>query len=375
MNNTICPAPWVAMAIRPDGVVIPCCSFLPSNKFKENSTVNHTFLHNRIWENIRTDMQEGIAVDGCINCYQTEQHGGISDRQVLLDWFGQPDKIELTFLELAFDNICNLACVGCEASFSSKWASEDLKFNRTVDIKALVTHKLNFGNIDLSKLTVLKLVGGEPLANQTKMISVLEKTNLSNLTLTITTNGTILVNERLRRLIERCKTVHFYISIDGSSSVNEWCRWPTQHRQVETNIEVYRQWWKDYDNIILMSHTVINAYNIWDLGTFIDTTKEKFPGWRFNFDWVTIPQWQDISGISDEYKEELITQLLAWNSTIKESDINGNNPFLISIERINSKTVSNWDQFIQESMKLASERKLDLIAMVPSLKGKTLKYG
>jgi hypothetical protein len=124
-----------------------------------------------------------------------------------------------------------------------------------------------------------------------------------------------------------------------------------------------------------MSHTVINAYNIWDLGTFIDTTKEKFPGWRFNFDWVTIPQWQDISGISDEYKEELITQLLAWNSTIKESDINGNNPFLISIERINSKTVSNWDQFIQESMKLASERKLDLIAMVPSLKGKTLKYG
>jgi len=369
-NSTICPAAWVAAAVQPSGVVVPCCGFIPDEKFKEGSTLNKDFLNNDLREKMRNSMLNSNSVSGCQNCYKNESLGTKSMRQGLIKWFGTPNQVQLRFLEITFSNKCNLACVSCDAINSSKWAAEDAKHNRVTGVKFLKPNNLNLEHVDLSELTVLKLIGGEPLLEQKKFIEVLEKLNLSNLTLTLTTNGTIALNDKLADLIVQCKAVHLYISIDGIRPVNEWYRWPTNHTTVENNIKTYLNWATNHPNIQIASHTVINVYNIWTLGDFISNMIALDAGWIFDFDFIDEPNWQSISNIPEIFKNDLIEKLLYWSQNIFGNWNNNQNPFLDSIKQLQSQGRTPWKETIYRSLKLANERNLNLFDHVPALEDK-----
>ena len=368
-NSTLCPAMWIAAAVTPDSVVIPCCTFTPDTDFKTTSIVNTDFIHSKIWETARNTMLKGEKVSGCENCYKKEDIGITSGRQIFIEWFGTPKTVGLEFLEISVNNKCNLACVGCNSNFSSKWASEDAKQNK-LNIKFLKNTGIDFDTLDLSNLKVLKLLGGEPLIEQRKYIDILKKINRKNLTLTLTTNGTFLLNDELKSLIEECKEVHFFISIDGIKEVNEWYRWPTDHDIVLKNIEWYQNWSKQNSNIIIIGHTVINAYNIWTLGDFVTNMNTRFPGWMFDFDWLTGPAWHSISVIPEQYKKELELKLIEWNNHISGIYINNNNPFTGSIGHLYQHNNSSWEEFKFKSLELSKNRKLDFYNLIPMLKDK-----
>lgn len=78
---------------------------------------------------------------GCEYCKNVEDHGGTSDRQLWLsrlhgankippELFDQPRATHVTptILEVYFNKTCNLSCVYCHPSVSSKWNEEVSKF-------------------------------------------------------------------------------------------------------------------------------------------------------------------------------------------------------------------------------------------------------
>jgi len=381
VSETMCILPWDSAAIRPFSTALPCCRFnLPNQiKFADESNVNNDFRNSSTWVKTRESMLAGEKVASCIKCYREEESGAESMRTLNLKNYREKhhniipitaEILPLRFLEIAFSNLCNLACVSCSSSYSSKWATEDYKHGRLLlNQKSLVQHNNDLGDIDLSHLTLIKIIGGEPFMDQDRFITLLKRLNLKNLAIRISTNGTVMPNEELKSLLDKCEHVVLDVSLDGFESVNEWYRWPTKWHEVVANMNQYTAWWGEKTNVLLQIHTVINAYNIWTLNKTVQFMINNYPAWVIDSDWIVVPAWQSLSVIPIEYKKLLSEKMIVWNDTIKPNVRFGKaNPFKVSIDRLKDGTSSNWEEFKSRSLVLASERKLDLFAMVPDLK-------
>jgi hypothetical protein len=376
MNPSSCSYPWKAMAIRPNGLVIPCCRF--------NQSSMDTFIdsgdnlrNSDIWKTIRTDMLAGKLIDNCKKCYDEEYAGMKSMRQLdSVDFIPVDNRaMPIENLEIAFSNLCNLACVHCSSSYSTKWYSEDVSAGR-VNKTGIVKHSTNFKDWDLSKVTRLKIIGGEPMMEQDKFIELMSPMNLKNITLEINTNGTILPKEQLKSYISKCKRVYFCVSLDGLSTVNDWYRWPSKFDEIVNNMKTYSEWWGAPSNanmlehsIQLIIHHVGNAISISDLPEFINYVETNLPAWRLNWDWIAYPQWQTIQSLPEEYKQKLITKFKECALTYKLVSSKSINPYLIAIHHLKKSSLVTWEDVKKNITAISIERNLDFLSMVPKLKG------
>jgi sulfatase maturation enzyme AslB (radical SAM superfamily) len=372
-NDSICMLAWDSVAIRPFSTAMPCCRFRPVDrvKFKEESNVHMDFRNSDSWRNLRQNMLAGIKVPECSQCYRDEASGSGTPRtqETRKIWPTTTDVHKLRFLEIAFSNLCNLACVSCNSSFSSTWGVEDHKKGRLDKPKVLVEHNSNLDSLDLSELKVLKIIGGEPFMDQDRFINLLERLDLSKIKLLVSTNGTVLPNEKLKSLIDKCNELVLEVSLDGVGTVNEWYRWPTKMNKIEEVMDQYQEWWGLKPKFQLRTHSVVHAYNIWNLDELVKYMINRYPTWKTDFDWIQNPAWQAICIIPNEHKEELKKKLTYWNDTIKGNWVYyKESPFLVSIDRLDDTERSSWKVFKENSLLLAEERNLNLLELVPILK-------
>ena len=367
LNNSICAYPWRAAAIRPNGATIPCCRY-------PNLTDSDIFVdspdprNSEHWQQLREDMLAGKSIDGCKSCYQDEANGLESMRQFSLKEF-IPIKNEvqpLEKLEVALSNLCNLACAHCSSYFSTKWYSEDVRAGR-IKKTGVIENNFSFDHWDLSKLTELKIIGGEPFMEQKRFISLLKNLNLSNISLQICTNGTMLPNNELKLLIESCKNVYLCVSLDGLGTTNDWYRWPGKSTEVIDNMKTYESWWSEYKNVFPIVHHVVNAINIFELEDFVKFMSTDFPRWWIEWDWIRWPHWQELSVLPMTVKLDLITKFKNLDLSYVEHELRSN-PYKVSIDRLQETPNSSWDTLKDEVMKLSQERNLDFLNMVSTYK-------
>ena len=347
MSDTLCAYPWPGSAVRPDGTILPCCKFIHNKEF--GSITDQDPRNSSTWTELRQQMLAGNKINNCKTCYRDEASGVESLRQQSLKFY-QPTDIEpqpLKQLEVSFDNLCNLACVMCSEEFSTKWQTEKFT-HRNLVAKGITAHGFDYTSWDLTKVTHLKIIGGEPMMSQEKFIKLLRQFDLAQLEVAVTTNGTLLPNPDLKILLERCKSVSYKVSLDGVGEVNDWIRWPSKFSIIENNINTLEQWWAD-TAINLQFHTVIGIYNINHLQSLVDFVLNK-PQWSITWNWVTTPAWQSISVLID--KEDLRIQLQELGS-IYDLDPN---PFYISIDRLYDIPQSDWATAVKETQRLISER-------------------
>jgi MoaA/NifB/PqqE/SkfB family radical SAM enzyme len=364
MNKTLCAYPWRSAAIRPNGLTIPCCRY-PHIDEKESFVDNAMVRNTPHWVSIRDSMLKGDKVNGCHSCYQDESNGLTSMRQHSLTKF-VPIKNEIgpiEQLEVSFSNVCNLACVHCGSFFSSKWYAEDVKAGR-VKKSGVLENSFSFDLWDMSHITELKIIGGEPFMEQPQFINLLKNLDLSKVSIQICTNGTIMPNKELKELIEKCKNVYLCVSLDGIGSTNDWYRWPSKFDKVVDTMLQYEEWWQEFENIQFIVHHVINAVNVLELKNFVDYMQDVFPTWKVEWDWIRWPDWQQLSILPPALKRSLIDQF--------EKEIFGSdkipNPYKITIERMNEKTDLHFDILEHNVVSISQERNLDYQSMLPLTK-------
>ena len=127
---------------------------------------------------------------GCEYCRDIEQVGGQSDRLMQLNRLHGIDKVppELledalathvtpTTLEVWFNNTCNMTCLYCKPSFSSKWANETKKFgsfsrgnftikddtNKNPHYDRMIKDLFIYLENNSSTIRHFQILGGEPL--------------------------------------------------------------------------------------------------------------------------------------------------------------------------------------------------------------------
>ena len=264
-NETVCSAFWHHTNIRGGDRIFPCCRYKqPVDVFTGNVS---SILHTPVYNNLRTNSLNGIRNENCSKCYLEESLGRTSLRQQFNQQY-DCKSVELKYLEIGFDNICNLTCDGCWGEWSSAWA---IKENPETSKKVLITRTPKITDIPNS-LEKIVFLGGEPLmtSRHSKFLSALD--NLNEISVIYYTNGMFLINDA--DLLKKAKSVEFNLSIDGVGELNDKVRSGSNWPQILEFIEQVQSL-----GFILSIHTVLHKNNwqgLLDLEEFVATLGVKW---------------------------------------------------------------------------------------------------
>jgi sulfatase maturation enzyme AslB (radical SAM superfamily) len=284
-----CAAFWKHTNIRNDNRIYPCCRFkTPLQAFDGDV---EGILHSDEYKALR-EAKEPIA--GCEKCYYEEAQGKTSLRQKFNNEY-DTDTVELKFLELGLDNICNLTCDGCFGEFSSAWSKLE---NPDKPNSYHIRSTKDFNSVPATVDKILFL-GGEPLQTKRhyRVLEQLSKEQRSCTEVIYNTNGSFLLSDSDIELLKQFKTVKFILSVDGYNELNEKVRTGSNWGDIIKFIGQIRRLRFD-----LTIHTVIHLNNWRGIPAL-----EEWLG-HMNLDWttnvLTYPTHLDIRNVVE--KDELI---------------------------------------------------------------------
>ena len=286
-KNTICRRPFTSLAVRhydSQGNAVaawPCCMMGNAstreveagshrlNKMDfdleelKNLNPDELFFHQKFVE-LRNDLKSGVRHKACEVCWDQEDRGLVSFRQFSGIEKTLDEKVyenpKLKTIDMAINNLCNLACRMCSPGSSSllmkdynyfkkhnlhkkaesvigRWSDANPGTFRLKNVKHWRWLIENIGNFD--KLN-LRISGGEPFYND-DVINFLDQCiangHSDKLVLEFHTNGTLFDE----KMIERVK--HFEnqlnLSIDGCGKVYEYIRYPATWEQLDSSIRMH----------------------------------------------------------------------------------------------------------------------------------------
>lgn len=275
---TFCYSPWTNVDISPTGKISPCCKFQGSTPVHSTLTeyINSDFL-----KNIKQEFETGAWPAGCERCKIEEANGIESKRQLDQQRWQQHydsyrlDSNQFITASIAFGNTCNLKCITCGPSSSSRWQTE---YNQIYGKNVLPVkfYKKDFADEFASQapdIVHLDIPGGEPFLSgvpeQKQLLQhYVDSGRATEISLHYTTNATIFPDAEWWDLWKQFKEIDMQLSIDGIGARYEYMRFPAEWSQVQSNVNLYTQKQSQLSNVRLsVSHTV-SAYNIYYLDEF-----------------------------------------------------------------------------------------------------------
>lgn len=309
-----CDLPFHHMAVRPDGKIYPCCYFkpehIPDDLTLQNGNFNHPFMND-----LRKKMLKDEYVPGCESCYRDEEISGESMRTDVM--FGKYNFLKLpedetrgvvanlTNIDLTFSNKCNNACRMCGPDLSTKWYAHAKKMGYAIPPRGIVDQSAPWlSETNFTGLTFIKVLGGEPLMEQDKLIKLLQGCNRKNLTLHITTNGTLFPNDELLGLLQQLHEVYITVSIDQFGKLNEYLRKGSNWDTTVENLLKFKDAFEDKHTAI---HSVTSIYNVNMCNQLVDYAMwHRLPHRAVVLDG---PEWMAPRNLPFEVKHQLITMV------------------------------------------------------------------
>lgn len=318
-DKTLCSAFWNHTNIRGGDRIFPCCRFKqPIAQFDGNLD---QVLMIPEYQTLRQKSQSGEFITECSKCYMEESLGKKSLRQEFNEIY-DTNSVELKYLEIGFDNICNLTCDGCWGEFSSAWANIENPNKTNKENVIQVSELTNVPNT-INQITFL---GGEPLMTNRHVRFLKTFADLSKLELTYYTNGTFLLTPEAIEVLSKVSKVTFILSIDGVGKLNDTVRTGSKWTDILQFIQQIKSL-----RFNLAVHSVLhlnNWFGFEDLSLFVLTLQVP---WTLGI--LTYPERLSVVNLSDEDKSHFIGRLETFFIPNKEYVIN----FLKNENRSNRK--------------------------------------
>lgn len=280
-SPTLCLAKWLQTTLHLYNGNTQSCHHVKSHRIPlKDLHHNPSGLHNTAYKkSIRAKMLKGSRPSECRYCWNVEDQDQYSDRiyksgenwalphlNTVLENKDQGD-IFPTYVELAFDNICNFKCMYCSPAYSTAWEAEIKKHgayptSRRFNSPQLM--KLNKVNPlpeksrtqyieafwrwwpELSPhLKYLRVTGGEPLLTKDtwKVLEHLKQQTRPELNFAINSNLSTpaplmkQLIESINSLEGKVKSFSLYCSIDSTGVQAEYIRYGLNYKQFVANTE------------------------------------------------------------------------------------------------------------------------------------------
>jgi len=290
-NRSFCIYPWIHIHTYPTGAVYPCCHAEMADSIGDAR--EHTL--ESIWNDLpmrelRQGMLAGRKLSACARCYEQEASGFFSGRQSANKHHGhhiarvsatQADgsvqKMELTYWDIRFSNLCNLKCRSCGHIFSSQWyqdqariAGPEWKLANSVLNYAGRTPEDMWSQLEphLDYVEQIYFAGGEPLLMQEhySILDELVRRKRFDVRLIYNTNFTH-TDLRGRSVFEywrQFRSVAVGASLDDSGRRGEYIRKGTDWAVVEQNRRDMLRVCPEVDFYISPTLSIMNARHLPD---------------------------------------------------------------------------------------------------------------
>lgn len=306
-SKTFCILPWIHAATYTDGSVLLCCVANSSN-LNLNNVNWQTAWNSDYFKRARLTMLKGNEFPDCASCYNNEKSGVKSHRQIQnFLWYkklgaeyldGLVTKTEsdgkvnnnIIALDLRLGNTCNLQCIMCRPTDSSKWLKDAEKLSNELTTEAKWDWKWKIENFTIENFEWYKdpafwedfyeraydikhivIGGGEPMLlkeHKELLLQLVDRGLSNNIELRYHTNGTI-YSQEIVNLWTKFKLVEVMISLDGHKEVNDYIRYPSNWELLEKNLDLYDNTESMIDIKILCTVQALNLYYLPDFADWL----------------------------------------------------------------------------------------------------------
>jgi hypothetical protein len=271
-KSVYCTAPWNGLTIRENGHVRTCCSGQKSLADLNVEWVDN-IENSPILKEIQSAMLNGKPdLENCNSCIEQEKINGHSTLRNHYNTFYpefDPHQISLKFIDVRWNNTCNLSCMYCSPLFSSTW-NDKLKENGLRPVKPYQDELLFWILNRVSHVKEILLVGGEPLLM--KQNYELLKVLPNDCQISIITNLSYDLKNLpcLPDLLKRpADKIMWNISAENTYKQFEYVRQGAKWNQLEENIKFLHQHWEN----TLTMNMVYSMFNALDLLEIIKVFK------------------------------------------------------------------------------------------------------
>lgn len=337
-SETFCILPWMHINVGLPDVYRPCCNTgkaYRNNNNKEITINDYSFkeaFNGPEIKLLREQLNNGERPSICDVCWKKEDAGISSEREFFngaytTSWFEeQADGITLTgsrtpnyskltkptlkFLDMEFDNICNLQCRMCSQHSSDQiWKTFDLLTERGLPIPtSLQNHdrsnqykykpeeKKQYAKEMIAEgIDTFKVTGGEPMLSKDFLEIIdfcVDNGFAEDMILRITSNGTKFSKTILDKL-KAFKLVRLTISVDGTGNTYEYIRYPFTWKQIDKRLKeiMSHPWIRTEYSCVVQAY---NWLNIHELINYVSTNGNTSYNY-INFDFKMNPLGSEFS--------------------------------------------------------------------------------
>lgn len=284
-KRPLCTAPFIGYHWRGnqsedksfEGILRPCCEARPlrdqhdqiiiDRGIKIVDVTEENLLEHKFLQDIRKPLMEGEFHDVCHDCEYREKKGLVSSRDNYLQHALKVEEFypdmeydvekgnnlgKLFYLDYRPSNLCNLKCRMCGPVNSSLFAEEILPIKQMGEYDQYVKDTRNkllpehiydkkaneklHNLLDLSDMTYIKFLGGEPLFMK-EPLEMIERMG-KNAHVTFTTNATKITDHFVDTMKNAdVRRIQIGVSLDGIGDVYEYIRFPGKWDRTEKNLE------------------------------------------------------------------------------------------------------------------------------------------
>lgn len=277
--NTSCKKLWNHLYVGTDGNTNPCCVAdhkFPMVNVDDIDTPIEIIQHSA---SVRSDMVQGYRHRACSVCYEKEDVGIISDRQICDP---KEQTLNIQSLDIRLNNICNFKCRSCSEYFSSAIKQETIEIYGKDAILgyekvSLEQDKKQVRNQRLEKvlpfvtpdIQSIYFAGGEPLITAEHYEILDQLISLGNTDLAISYNTNLsMLSYKKTNVIDKWNqfsNVTVGASIDGSGPVAEYLRHGTIWNDILDNIYDIKKHAPHVKLLITSTIAFLNIENVIDL--------------------------------------------------------------------------------------------------------------
>lgn len=344
-SNFFCPAKWDELYLYLNHGNSNSCHHPIPHAIPEELLSDPYVLHNTPHKlKMQQLMIAGHRPDECHMCWHVEDLNPdvVSDRIIKSEKWAA-DIAGLTvdphyvpkFIEVVFDNYCNLSCSYCDSGQSSTWAAkihrEPLKLD--TDYRELYSRvHIDPGSVKESYLQAwntwwqeignqvqrLKISGGEPLMSKNvwRFFDTLTE-DLNWLVVNSNFSVDSKMVERFINVAKKFKRVSVAASIDATGDIAEYSRQGLDYNEFIRNVDLWCS--SSNPNNVLHLQSTINILNIWGFTDKLDLSIElskQYPGriQPFYSTLVRFPEFQSVSILPARLRQQLANQITTWLS-------------------------------------------------------------
>ncbi len=343
--KTFCPLPWTHISAGPEGKGRICCDGYEWLKNGSNNVLwrksenLRSYFNSESYKRTRVKMLKGERPRHCFYCFQQEDHGVKSMRLQFIDQYkediesmissthpdGSIDHPQITYIDMALGNKCNLKCRMCSPwnsyAIGKDWQKMGLLFNESGAKKIFEDkwyasdNSLRMIKEALPHVRAIFTTGGEPMIikeHLSLLRMIAKEGHAHHICLRYNSNQTV-IPEEIIELWRPFQAVDFNCSVEAYGALNDYIRYPSKWEKLEKNLFFLDKLSSERRGLNVYIHTTLQAYNVIKIPEFLSWLRRadfksvhRFPF----FIWVRIPQWLSPALLPEKMRREAGDKIL-----------------------------------------------------------------